>query len=111
MSAKPQAVLDLDAAHEQAIVTANAAGVTTSWSMGAQATFGWTAAEMVGESFGALFSFEDRAAGAPLEKLRSALQGSTAVKDQWLRRKDGSEVLVCGSIHPLRSSEPSRPTP
>ena len=91
----------IEAAHDQAILTVTTFGVLTSWSAGAEATFGFSADDMIGEAFSTLFTVEDRNAGLPDEYLREASHERVTIEDQWLVCRDGTRVLVSGSAHPL----------
>ena len=62
----------MDSAVHDAIVTIDLDGRVTGWSAGAEATLGWSEAEMLGESADRLFSIEDRDAGLPEAEMAAA---------------------------------------
>jgi PAS domain S-box-containing protein len=94
----------VEGAHDHAIMTVAADGLITSWSAGAQTTFGWGSEAMVGRAFGGLFTLADQAKNIHLERLAKAASGQTEVDEQWWVHRDGHEVYVAGSIHPLQST-------
>ncbi len=56
--------LVVDGAVDHAIVTMDSEGRITGWSSGAEAIFGWSAPEAVGQDAALIFTAEDRAACA-----------------------------------------------
>jgi PAS domain S-box-containing protein len=94
--------LVIEGARDHAILTTDPSGVVTSWSAGAEAVFGWSAAEMIGQSCSRLFLAEDLAQGQDaLELSTAAIQGH-AKDERWHLRKDGGRVFMNGSVYPLR---------
>jgi PAS domain S-box-containing protein len=97
--------LVIEGAKDYAILTADAQGRVADWSAGAEAIFGWKAAEVVGQPAGMLFTPEDRAQGVDVEELRIAARDGCADDERWHLRKDGSRVFMRGIVRPL----PPRP--
>jgi len=93
--------LVVDSAEDYAIITTDPERKVTSWSVGAGATFGWTAAEMMGRSADAIFTPEDRAAGQPEAEIVKARKEGFASDERWHQRVDGSRVYLRGSMRPL----------
>jgi len=91
-------------AREYAIVTTDPEGLITSWSPGAEAAFGWTAAEILGQPLALTFSPQDRADGLP-EKEREIAKAEGAAADvRWHVCKDGSGVFIDGTMRVLQSA-------
>ncbi|MDR5740659.1 MULTISPECIES: PAS domain S-box protein [unclassified Caballeronia] len=94
--------LIVESATEYAIVTADSDGRVTTWSPGAERTFGYRADEIIGKSCDALYVPEDLDAGIPaLEAARARRDGQSS-NTRWHRRQDGSRVFVSGSTNLLR---------
>lgn len=77
-----------------AIMTMDEEGRFTSWSTGAEALFGYTEAEALGQSSALIFTPEDRAAGAHEEEMVVAQRDGRADDERWHLRKDGTRVFV-----------------
>jgi PAS domain S-box-containing protein len=93
--------LVVDGARDYAIFTTDPDRTITSWSEGAAATFGFSAAQAVGRSADMIFTPEDRLAGAPEREVGTAREKGCANDERWHLRADGSRVFMNGSIHPL----------
>ncbi len=65
-------------------------GRVTSWNAGAEKLKGYTAAEVVGESFLRFYTPEDVELGVPDRALRTARQQGRFAQEGWRLRKDGS---------------------
>ncbi len=81
---------------DYAILTMDPTGRFSSWSSGAEKTFGHTAAEAIGRHFELLFTEEDKAAGVPDEELRVAARLGRANNDRWLATRDGRRIFCSG---------------
>jgi len=86
---------------DYAIATLDMEGVVTSWNSEAARVFGYTEAEIIGQSAAVLFTPEDMASGALEDELRRARKDGRAEGDRWYLRKDGSRVFCSGSAAPL----------
>ncbi|KRQ14709.1 response regulator [Bradyrhizobium manausense] len=93
--------LVIESAADYAIITTDPERRVTSWSVGAEAIFGWTAAEMTGRSADAIFTPADRASGQPAVEACSAREKGFAPDERWHQRADGSLVYLRGSMRPL----------
>ncbi len=93
--------LVVDSAEDYAIITTDSERSVTSWSVGAEAIFGWTAADMMGRSADAIFMPEDRASGQPEAEIATARSEGFAPDERWHQRADGSRVFLRGSMRPL----------
>ncbi|WP_230020650.1 CheR family methyltransferase [Massilia sp. Bi118] len=86
---------------DYAIVTMDAGGRATSWNKGAERLFGYTEAEMLGQTLEALFIPEDRERGAREEEMRRAREEGRAEDERWHLRKNGSRFYASGVTNPL----------
>jgi len=84
-----------------AILGTDVDGVLTSWSAGAEALYGWTAAEVIGTPVVALAPPELR---GTLEVARETLRGGDSVHGWETERvrKDGTTALVRVDLTPIR---------
>jgi two-component system CheB/CheR fusion protein len=86
---------------DYAIMTVDADGKVTGWNKGAELNFGFTEAEMLGQTLDAIFTPEDRAAGVPADEMRRAREDGRAEDERWHMRKDGSRFFCSGVMTPL----------
>jgi PAS domain S-box-containing protein len=84
-----------------AILTTNAAGIIETWNPGAEAIFGYSANEIVGQPAHILFTPEDRAADVPEREMATARETGRASDERWHMRKDGSRFFASGVMAPL----------
>ncbi len=90
----------VDSSHD-AIITKTTAGVVLTWNQGATEIFGYSAAEMVGQSITRLFKPEDQ--HQEKELIQRVLAGESVPNAEVVRlRKDGSEVHLSVTISPIR---------
>ncbi len=95
----------LDSASDYAIMTLDGAGLITSWNVGAETLFGWTAADTVGCHFEMLFTPEDRAAGVPAREVAMATAAGRAEEEGWRVRRNESRFWGAGRLLPLRQGQ------
>ena len=95
--------LILENAVDYAIVTTDLEGTVTSWSTGATAMMGWTAAEMLGGKLHQIFTPENRRSGLAERQFGKALADGRAGEDDWFVRKDGSIFWASGELVTLRA--------
>ncbi|MDM9646828.1 GAF domain-containing protein [Rhizobium sp. S163] len=93
--------LIVEGAKDYVIVTIDDEQRITSWFGGAEETFGWTEAEMLGRRFEEIFTEEDRAAGVPVTEVRKAATEGVALDRRWHRAADGTRVFLDGTIRPF----------
>ncbi len=91
-----------ESAVDFAIIASDTEGRVTDWNSGATRTFGWTAAEMIGEAADRVFTVEDREQGRPAAEMRCALDAGRASDERWHVRQDGSRLWAEGEMMPLR---------
>ena len=95
--------LIIESARDFAIYTTDLAGLVTSWNVGAERLFGYTADEILGSSSDVVFPSEDRGDGAR-ERLKAAADGR-AEDERWHQRKDGRRFWASGLLMPLRTGD------
>ncbi|MBT9494637.1 MAG: EAL domain-containing protein [Paucibacter sp.] len=89
---------------DDAIISKDLHGIVTSWNAGAEAMFGYTAEEMVGQSMLMLFPFDRKEEERFILDL--ILLGEKVDHFETVRvRKDGSALHVSVSISPIRDSQ------
>jgi PAS domain S-box-containing protein len=94
----------VESATDFAIFAMDPNGAVTSWNVGAERLFGYVEGEIIGRSADAIFTPEDRAAGAPEDERRRARADGRAEDDRWHVRKDGSRFWASGLLMPLEGS-------
>ena len=97
--------LVIDNTEGYAIFTLDPEGRVVSWNRGAEKVFGYTQAEITGESGRILFTPEDQASGVPERELEEAAVTGSAPDKRWHLRKDGSRFWVDGVTTALRGSD------
>lgn len=97
--------LIVESARDYAIFTLDETGRVTSWPPGAETVFGWTEAEMVGQSVDQTFVPEDVAAGAPEAERATAAREGVAPNVREHLRKDGARIFIDGSTRPLAAAK------
>ncbi|HEX4891895.1 MAG TPA: PAS domain S-box protein [Hyphomicrobiaceae bacterium] len=89
-------------ATDYAIIGLDAERRVTMWSPGAATLLGWTAEEIEGGIADAIFTPEDRAAGAPEHECAAARTSGRAEDERWHIRKDGSRFWGSGVLVPIK---------
>jgi PAS domain S-box-containing protein len=77
----------------------------TDWLPGAEAVFGWTAEEVVGQPAARIFTSEDRETHQDQWETRTAAKDGAAPDVRWHLRKDGRRVFIEGSTRALRDPD------
>jgi PAS domain S-box-containing protein len=95
--------LTIESALDYAIFTTDLERGVSSWNSGAQALFGYTEAEILGQCADILFVPEDRERGAPQWEAETAKTKGRAENERWHSRKDGSRFYGSGLMMPLRN--------
>jgi PAS domain S-box-containing protein len=94
--------LVVESATDYAIFTMDLERRVTGWNAGAERVLGWPEEEILGRSADAIFTPEDRKAGAPEEEARAAVGDGRAEDVRWHLRRDGSRFWANGVMLPLR---------
>jgi PAS domain S-box-containing protein len=97
--------LVIEGATDYAILTFDLDRRVTSWSAGAQATFGYCASEIIGLRYDVLFTPEDQEADVPAREVEKARREGLAPDVRYHLRRDGSCVFVNGTVRPLRDAD------
>ncbi|MBK59064.1 MAG: chemotaxis protein [Pseudomonas sp.] len=84
-----------------AIITLDCEGVITTWNRGAEAIFGYTEMEAIGQTVDMLYTETDRKAGVPEAERERALKQGQASDERWHLRRDGSQCFFSGLVNPL----------
>jgi two-component system CheB/CheR fusion protein len=92
----------VESAKDYAIFTIDTERHVDTWNKGAEAMFGYSENEIVGQVADVLFTPEDRARGDPAREARLAREKGHAGNERWHARKDGSIFYGSGSVMPLR---------
>ena len=85
-----------------AIFTLDLEGRVNSWNPGAQAMFGYTEEEILGQSGEVIFTPEDRAQKVPQKELNTAIKHGSSPDERWYLRKDGTRFYVSGVMRAIR---------
>ena len=99
--------LVVENARNYAIFTSDPEDRITDWYPGAEAVFGWTAEEAIGQPSSIMFTPEDREAGQDARETETACREGSAPNVRWHVRKDGSRVFIEGSVTTLHHSDGS----
>ncbi|MFC7478252.1 PAS domain S-box protein [Dankookia sp. GCM10030260] len=94
--------LIVENARDYAILVTDAEDRITDWTPGAEAVFGWTAEEAIGQPSSLIFTPEDRTGRVDVDEAETARREGVAPNRRWHLRKDGSQVFIDGSVTALR---------
>lgn len=105
----PEAHLGLliESAKDYAIFSMDRERRVSTWNTGAERVFGYTEAEIVGQSADVIFTPEDRARGAPDEEAAVARKAGRAMDERWHVRKNGERFYASGVMSPLLGEDGS----
>lgn len=92
----------IESAKEYAIFTIDVTRHVNSWNTGAEAVFGYSEGEIIGQLADILFTPEDRSKGDHEREIQLARDEGRAGNERWHIRKDGSIFYGSGSVMPLR---------
>ncbi|HEV7252188.1 MAG TPA: PAS domain S-box protein [Mesorhizobium sp.] len=99
--------LTVENARDYAIFLSDAEDKITDWFPGAEAVFGWTAEEIVGQPSAVTYTPEDREQGVPEQEAEIARRERKAPNVRWHMRKDGRPIFIEGSRTALRDERGS----
>jgi PAS domain S-box-containing protein len=91
--------------HDYAIYMLDRRGNVASWNSGARRIKGYTAEEIVGQSYARFFTPEDVAAGKPQANLEQASIRGDFEEEGWRVRKDGSRFWASVTLTALRDEK------
>lgn len=92
----------VESATDFAIITTDPEGRVSSWNPGAEAIFGWTADEILGQTISLIHTAEDQRAGTFHQEFEAAKRDGRCEHERWRVRKDGQPVFSSGVTTPLR---------
>jgi len=100
------AMLDLraitDSIRDYAIFVIDPQGIVLTWNTGAQRIKGYSASEIIGQSFTRFYGEKERASGHPFELLAQAARDGRVEEEAWRFRKDGTKFWADVVISALR---------
>jgi PAS domain S-box-containing protein len=99
------AQLAFERIRDYAIFLLHPDGTVASWNEGARLIKGYSAAEIVGQSFSRFYTPEDQLAGKPAQLLSRALREGSVEDEAWRVRKDGTRFWADVVITPLRDRD------
>jgi PAS domain S-box-containing protein len=94
--------LIVENARDYAILVTDAEDRITDWTPGAEAVFGWTVEEAVGQPSSIIFTPEDRARHVDEDEVETARREGVAPNRRWHLCKDGRRVFIDGTVTALR---------
>ena len=103
-TAQRQFKLLVDGVTDYAICMLDPNGLVTTWNAGAQRVKGYSADEIIGQSFERFFIEEDRAAGVPQRLLDSARVTGRYESEGLRLRKDGSRFRAHAVVNAIHDS-------
>ncbi len=92
----------VDAVEDYAILLLDPQGNIINWNLGAERIFGYTEAEIRGQSASVIFTSEDRARGILERELKNTAVEGRADDERWHLRKDGRRFWASGVMTALR---------
>ena len=91
----------IDAVVDYAIYMLDLDGRVVSWNSGAERLKGYTAGEIIGQSFSRFYLPEDQKAGLPEKALRTAREAGRFHTEGWRVRKDGTRFWATVVVDPI----------
>lgn len=95
----------VDSATDTGIISTDPEGRVTSWNTGAVRLFGWSEAEMIGQSLERIFPEEGRKGRLAKEMADAISSGRGGGEEGWRQRKDGSLMWATGELTPIRADD------
>lgn len=86
---------------DYAIFSLDLEGSIVTWNEGAWTTFGYARDEVLGLSYGIIFTAEDRANGRPEREILAAREFGKTTVDGWHARKDGSRFWCTDTVQTI----------
>lgn len=95
----------VESARDYAIITTDADSRIVTWSPGAEAVFGWTAAEIAMQPVAITFTPDDVQAGVPEQERAEAVRRGCVAAKRWHLRKDGRRVFIEGTTRTMTGAD------
>jgi PAS domain S-box-containing protein len=96
--------ITMESATDYAIITMDTERRVERWSKGAEEIFGYTEADMIGQSTDIIFTEEDRATGIPQQEMETARDTGRAADERWHRRKNNSRFFASGVMRRIQNN-------
>ena len=93
--------LMVESVSDYSIFATDTTGRILSWNRGAERLFGYTEAELLGQTDSILFTPEDRERGEPERELQQAATAGRSEAQRWHVRRDGSLFRASDIVAPL----------
>ncbi|WP_194976664.1 PAS domain-containing sensor histidine kinase [Aquiflexum lacus] len=90
----------IDSLQDYSVFTLDKDLKINSWNSGSKNIFGWETDEIIGESFGIIFTKEDLEMGIENQEIQIALSKGRATDDRWHVKKDNSRFFAHGLVFP-----------
>jgi PAS domain S-box-containing protein len=94
-----------DCITDYALCQLDANGAVTNWNTGAERLLGYSAAEIVGQSYSRFFTKEDLLARHPERLMDQARYSGRSGQEGWRVRKGGARMRSRSSIIPIKNSQ------
>lgn len=91
----------VETARDYAIYTTDAEDRIDAWFAGAEAVFGWTSGEAIGQPGSIVFTPEDLASRQHEREIETARRDGSAPDVRWHLRRDGGRVFIEGIVRAL----------
>lgn len=95
----------INAIVDYAIFMLDTDGIVKSWNAGAERLKGYSANEIIGQSFAVFYTPEDRAAGLPQRALGTARETGRFNSEGWRVRKDGTRFWALVVLDAIRDEQ------
>jgi PAS domain S-box-containing protein len=102
-AAQTHLAMMIENAKDYAIFSMDTQGSLTTWNSGAERMFGYSDADIIGNSFEILFIPEDREAHVPEHELARAAEVGFSQNERWHMRKDKGRFFASGMTRSMRS--------
>jgi PAS domain S-box-containing protein len=94
--------LVVENARDFVIIMSDPSDIVTDWFPGAEETFGWSEAEMIGKPVSTIFTDQDRESGTPAWETETAVANGKAPNVRWHVTKSGKRVYLDGQTIAMR---------
>jgi PAS domain S-box-containing protein len=96
--------ITMESATDYGIITMDTERRVERWSKGAEEIFGYTEADMIGQSADIIFTEEDKAKGIPQQEMETARDTGRSADERWHRRKNDSRFFASGVMRRIENN-------
>jgi PAS domain S-box-containing protein len=96
--------ITMESATDYGIITMDTERRVERWSKGAEEIFGYTDADMIGQSADIIFTEEDKAKGIPQQEMETARDTGRSADERWHRRKNDSRFFASGVMRRIENN-------